>query len=136
VKPRSLFLATVYAAGVLACISSANVNAAVILLDNFDSDGGIGGSLFAQGVAGTDHVGASITFPKTSGNSESTNANNHNIGNLVADLSFAIGVPEASTGAMIFLWLAVLGLVKSRKTRSSISIAFAGADNQNPGARH
>ena len=74
VKPRSLFLATVYVAGVLACISSANVNAAVVLLDNFDSgtatDGGIGGGLFAQVVGSADLVGPSITFTKTSGNPE------------------------------------------------------------------
>jgi hypothetical protein len=134
VKPRSLFFVTVYAAGVLACISSANVNAAVVLLDDFDSrtatDSGIGGSLFAQVVDSGDLVGPSITFTKTSGNPESANASNHNISNLVEDLSSAIGVPEASTGAMIFLWLAALGLAKSRKAQSPISIDFGGVDNR------
>jgi hypothetical protein len=135
VKPRSLFLAPVYAAGVLACITSANVNAAVVLLDNFDSgtatDGGIGGSLFAQVVGSADLVRPSMTFTKTTGNPESANASNHNIGNLVEDLSLAIGVPEASTGAMIFLWLAALGLAKShRKPQSPISINFGGVDDR------
>jgi hypothetical protein len=78
-----------------------------------------------------DLVGPSITFTKTSGNPESANAGNHNIGNLVEDLSLAIGVPEASTGAMIFLWLAALGLAKShRKPQSPISINFGGVDDR------
>jgi hypothetical protein len=122
-KPRSHFVFSGLAAGILACLSGASACAAIVSFDNVVLDA-VTSNRTGDSMS---LVGPSVTLVTPGGDrtfSEEA-ASDQNTG------GFASSVPEASTWTMIILWVAVLGLARSRRPRSAISIEWFARQNGN-----